>query len=48
MQPLTIRQGQRARLTFTNHTLMWHPVHLHGHTFQILKSNGTPARARTP
>ena len=30
-QPLPIRQGQRATLTFNNTTMMWHPMHLHGH-----------------
>ncbi|WP_328404832.1 multicopper oxidase family protein [Nocardia sp. NBC_00403] len=39
--PLTIRQGQRARLTFDNQTMMWHPMHLHGHTFQVVKPDGT-------
>ena len=37
---LTITQGQRAILTFTNHTMMWHPMHLHGHTFQMLDAGG--------
>ncbi|GAC1399633.1 MAG: multicopper oxidase MmcO [Mycobacterium sp.] len=41
-QPLTIRQGQRATLTFANTTTMWHPMHLHGHTFQIIKPDGSP------
>ena len=41
-EPLTIRQGQRARLTFTNMTMMWHPMHLHGHTFQVIKPDGSP------
>jgi len=40
-QPLQIKQGQRATLTFTNTTMMWHPMHLHGHTFQIIKPDGT-------
>ena len=31
----TITQGQRAVLTFNNISMMWHPMHLHGHTFQI-------------
>jgi len=22
--------------------MMWHPMHLHGHTFQVIKSDGTP------
>jgi FtsP/CotA-like multicopper oxidase with cupredoxin domain len=40
-KPLLIRQGQRAMLTFTNATTMWHPMHLHGHTFQVIKPDGT-------
>lgn len=40
--PLTVRRGQRATVTFTNHTMMWHPMHLHGHTFQVLKADGQP------
>ncbi|WP_347350723.1 multicopper oxidase family protein [Intrasporangium sp.] len=42
MQPLGISQGQRARLGFTNHTMMWHPMHLHGHTFQVARADGRP------
>lgn len=30
-----VAQGQRVRLTFTNTTDMWHPMHLHGHHVQI-------------
>lgn len=30
-----IRAGERVQLTFINDTDMWHPMHLHGHTFQI-------------
>jgi FtsP/CotA-like multicopper oxidase with cupredoxin domain len=41
-QPLPIRQGQRATLTFNNTTMMWHPMHLHGHTFQVIKPDGSP------
>ena len=32
--PLMIQQGQHARVTFTNTSMMWHPMHLHGHTFK--------------
>jgi multicopper oxidase len=39
--PLTIKQGQRATLTFANATMMWHPMHLHGHTFQVIKPDGS-------
>jgi len=31
--PVEIQQGQRVRLAFENTTSMWHPIHLHGHTF---------------
>ncbi|MGW5214813.1 multicopper oxidase family protein [Streptomyces sp. NPDC004051] len=30
-----VRAGERVRLVFTNTTTMWHPVHLHGHTFAL-------------
>jgi multicopper oxidase len=30
-----IRQGQRARVIFANTTTMYHPMHIHGHTFQV-------------
>lgn len=38
--PLRITHRQRATLTFVNSTMMWHPMHLHGHTFQIIKHDG--------
>ncbi|ARF58433.1 multicopper oxidase family protein [Streptomyces gilvosporeus] len=28
-----VRSGERVRLSFVNRTQMWHPMHLHGHTF---------------
>lgn len=43
-QPLTVRQGQRATMTFTNSTTMWHPMHLHGHTFQVLQASAGEVR----
>lgn len=30
-----MKQGQRVRVIFTNTTTMYHPMHIHGHTFQI-------------
>ena len=32
-EPLPVEQGERARLRFVNGTMMFHPMHLHGHTF---------------
>ncbi|KUJ67781.1 copper oxidase [Streptomyces albus subsp. albus] len=34
-QRYPVRAGERVRLSFTNRTQMWHPVHLHGHTFAL-------------
>jgi multicopper oxidase len=33
--PILVEQGQRVRLDFVNTTSMWHPMHLHGHTYQL-------------
>jgi FtsP/CotA-like multicopper oxidase with cupredoxin domain len=30
-----VRQRQRLRVTWVNTTKMWHPMHIHGHTFQV-------------
>jgi FtsP/CotA-like multicopper oxidase with cupredoxin domain len=32
---LEVRQGERVRIDFVNESMMWHPMHLHGHTFQV-------------
>ncbi|GGY07824.1 hypothetical protein GCM10010510_62090 [Streptomyces anandii JCM 4720] len=32
---ITVEEGQRVRLDFVNTTTMWHPMHLHGHTYQL-------------
>lgn len=45
--PLTVQQGQRVRLSFDNQSTMWHPMHLHGHTFQLVTPTGTGPRKDT-
>lgn len=30
-----VKVGERVRVNITNDTDMWHPMHLHGHTFQL-------------
>ena len=30
-----VRQRQRVRVTWKNTTTMWHPMHIHGHTFRV-------------
>lgn len=34
-EPLPMRSGERVRLRFVNNTMMFHPMHLHGHTYQV-------------
>jgi len=36
----TVREGERVELTFTNRTMMSHPMHLHGHVFQVTEIDG--------
>ncbi len=35
---LSVLQGERVRLRIENTTRMWHPFHLHGHTYQHVGS----------
>ncbi|MCZ0737670.1 multicopper oxidase family protein [Phreatobacter sp. AB_2022a] len=39
-RPLAVRRGDRFELTFVNRTSMSHPMHLHGHHFQVVAVNG--------
>ena len=39
---LPVSEGQRVRLTFDNQSGMFHPMHLHGHSFQVIHLDGTP------
>ena len=45
--PLTITYGEAGRLRIRNMSMMSHPVHLHGHTFQIGAAGGGGARKDT-
>ena len=46
-EPLPIREGERVRLTFLNRSTMFHPMHLHGHTFQVVAPGGLGPRKDT-
>ena len=37
-----VKMGQRVALKFVNETPMSHPMHLHGHSFQVVEINGRP------
>lgn len=38
---LTLQLGRSCVLTLRNDTAWWHPMHLHGHSFRVLRRNGT-------
>jgi FtsP/CotA-like multicopper oxidase with cupredoxin domain len=40
-KPLAVRTGQRVVIDMMNHLMMTHPMHLHGHHFQVIGLNGT-------
>lgn len=44
---LPISSGQRVRLRMVNTTTMFHPMHLHGHTFQVVGPDGRGPRKDT-
>lgn len=35
-ESLDVKEGERVEMTFTNTTMMGHPMHLHGHDFQVV------------
>jgi FtsP/CotA-like multicopper oxidase with cupredoxin domain len=39
-RPLAFRAGERVELTLRNRTEMSHPMHMHGHVFQVVGING--------
>jgi FtsP/CotA-like multicopper oxidase with cupredoxin domain len=38
--PLMVATGQRVAIEMMNHSMMAHPMHLHGHAFQVVAING--------
>lgn len=38
--PVTARTGERIEITFHNMSMMAHPMHLHGHAFQVIGTGG--------
>src|SRR5258706_10061845 len=40
--PLMIAHGQRVAIEMVNRSMMAHPMHLHGHAFQVVAINNTP------
>jgi len=40
LPPLPVAEGERVELIFVNQTRMPHPMHLHGHEFQVVEIDG--------
>ncbi|WP_406381053.1 multicopper oxidase family protein [Streptomyces sp. NBC_01618] len=40
-----VKAGERVRMEFYNVTSMWHPIHLHGHSFGLVGPAGPKHRA---
>ncbi|WP_330390828.1 multicopper oxidase domain-containing protein [Rhodobacter xanthinilyticus] len=38
--PVEAKSGERVEMMFHNMSMMAHPMHLHGHTFQVIEVNG--------
>lgn len=41
--PIPFRQDERVRVTLVNDTMMAHPIHLHGHFFELVTGHGAHA-----
>ena len=41
--PIALRHGERVRVTLINDTMMGHPIHLHGHFFELVTGKGDHA-----
>jgi FtsP/CotA-like multicopper oxidase with cupredoxin domain len=42
--PLLVKKGERVEIAFVNETGMAHPMHLHGHVFQVTEIDGMRRR----
>ena len=40
--PLMLGKGQRVEIDLVNRSMMAHPIHLHGHAFQVIAIDGRP------
>jgi FtsP/CotA-like multicopper oxidase with cupredoxin domain len=43
-EPLVVRTGDRIRIGYGNHSMMPHPMHLHGHFFRVVNPSLPPER----
>ena len=41
-EPIRLERNERVRLKLVNDSMMTHPIHLHGHFFEVLNGQGGP------
>ncbi|MFS1514471.1 multicopper oxidase family protein [Chengkuizengella sp. SCS-71B] len=41
-EPIQVNKGDLVKVNITNNSMLDHPMHLHGHYFQVISKNGTP------
>ena len=46
-EPFEVASGERVRLVLSNQSMMFHPMHLHGHTFALSRPDGAGPRKDT-
>ncbi len=44
---IAVKPDERVRIRLINESMMFHPIHLHGHTFEVVGRNGPRARKDT-
>jgi FtsP/CotA-like multicopper oxidase with cupredoxin domain len=44
VNPLMLSKGQRVEIDLVNRSMMAHPMHLHGHAFQVIAIDGRPVQ----
>ncbi len=44
---IAVKPNQRVRMRMINESMMFHPIHLHGHTFEVVGNDGPLARKDT-
>ncbi len=44
---IALAPNERVRVRFVSESMMFHPMHLHGHTFQVVNAQGTGPRKDT-
>ena len=43
MEPIPFLEGERVRINLINDTMMGHPIHIHGHFFELVTGHGDHA-----